>query len=101
MKKDNEIADLRAKIAEVLACMPGVGPSVRVTASPASATNMSSYAGANSMSLDFSTATFNTGKLTGLGLADLEDKLTGLYTPSSLGGTAYSPHANGNGNMDA
>jgi hypothetical protein len=85
--------------------MPGVGPSVRVTASPASATNMSSYAGANSMSLDFSTATdrssFNTGKLTGLGLADLEDKLTGLYTPSSLGGTAYSPHANGNGNMDA
>jgi len=105
MKKDKEINELSAKIAELLACMPSAtsgggsggsssrGPNVPVT-------SLASYVGNESLSLDLPATTelsFNSGKLTsGLGLNNLEDKLAGLYSPSSLGGTAYNPKANGN-----
>ncbi len=124
--KDKECSDLKAKIAELLACMPtaagatssasaasvsnvATGAGVHVSQSTSSLTGMSGATGGlNSLGLDLPAATdlsFNsTGtKLTnvaGLGLSDLEDKLTGgLYTPASLGGTAYTPKTNGN--MDA
>lgn len=123
MKKDKEIADLKAKIAEVLACMPtsGAGSNVATSSShvsQAGATGggLSSYGGGNSaLSLDLPAATelsFNSGKMSGLGLADLGDKLAGLgggratsvaglYTPASLSGSAFTPKTNGNSNMDA
>ncbi len=125
--KAKECSDLKVKIAELLACMPTGNGSATAAASTASTASTSGggvhvsassgsltgaiggAAGGINLGLDLPAATdlsFNTagsasGKLTaGLGLTDLEDKLTGgLYTPASLGGTAYTPKANGN--MDA
>lgn len=100
---------MQAKIAELLACMPT--SSNRMRGSPVTVSGLANYVGSasgsvNSLSLDLPTATdlssFTSGKLSGLGLADLEDKLTAsLYTPASLGGTAYNPkNHNGNNNLD-
>ena len=105
MKKEKEIGEMSARIAELLACMPtsgSSGPSQRVSASAASpVTSLANYGGANgasSLSLDLPAATdlssFNTGKLTGLGLSNLEEKLGSLFSSPS-----YSK-ANGNSNLD-
>ena len=93
---------MSAKIAELLACMPTSGSTgPRVSASPV--TSLANYGGhgangASSLSLDLPPATdlssFNTGKLTGLGLSNLEEKLGSLFSSPS-----YSK-ANGNSNLD-
>ena len=116
---------MSAKIAELLACMPSQhGPSAvpRVTTSPVTVTSLASYVqaagsqaassqagqmsvnGAGSLSLDLPQATdlssFNTGKLTGLGLSNLEEKLGSLFsTPTSLG-SGFQSKSNGNSNME-
>lgn len=121
---------MSAKIAELLACMPSQhGPSAvpRVTTSPVTVTSLASYVqaaggqaaasaggqqagqmsvnGAGSLSLDLPQATdlssFNTGKLTGLGLSNLEEKLGSLFsTPTSLGSGFQQSKSNGNSNME-
>ena len=90
---------MSAKIAELLACSGSTVPLQRVSASPV--TSLANYGGANgasSLSLDLPAATdlssFNTGKLTGLGLSNLEEKLGSLFSSPS-----YSK-ANGNSNLD-
>ena len=114
---------MSAKIAELLACMPSSGASApRVTTSPVTVTSLANYVGnsqdrgqasgqmtvngagggASSLSLDLPPATdlssFNTGKLTGLGLSNLEEKLGSLFsTPTSLG-SGFPSKANGNSN---
>ena len=128
-KKDHEVSHMSAKIAELLACMPSQhGPSAvpRVTTSPVTVTSLASYVsaaggqpasaggqqagqmgsvnGAGSLSLDLPQATdlssFNTGKLTGLGLSNLEEKLGSLFsTPTSLG-SGFQSKSNGNSNME-
>ena len=119
---------MSAKIAELLACMPSQhGPSAvpRVTTSPVTVTSLASYVqaagsqaasaggqqagqmsvnGAGSLSLDLPQATdlssFNTGKLTGLGLSNLEEKLGSLFsTPTSLG-SGFQSKSNSNSNME-
>ena len=120
---------MSAKIAELLACMPSQhGPSAvpRVTTSPVTVTSLASYVsaaggqqasaggqqagqmgsvnGAGALSLDLPQATdlssFNTGKLTGLGLSNLEEKLGSLFsTPTSLG-SGFQSKSNGNSNME-
>ena len=117
-KKEKEIIERSAKIAELLACMPSSGSSgaPRVTSSPVTVTSMSNYVGgvsssggapggvngASSLALDLPAATdlssFNTGKLTGLGLSNLEEKLGSLFSSPSLG-SGFSK-ANGNNNLD-
>ena len=120
---------MSAKIAELLACMPSQhGPSAvpRVTTSPVTVTSLASYVqaaggqpasagaqqagqmsvnGAGALSLDLPQATdlssFNTGKMTGLGLSNLEEKLGSLFsTPTSLGSGFPQSKANGNSNME-
>ena len=127
-KKDHEVSHMSAKIAELLACMPSQhGPSTvpRVTTSPVTVTSLASYVqaaggqpasagaqqagqmsvnGAGALSLDLPQATdlssFNTGKLTGLGLSNLEEKLGSLFsTPTSLG-SGFQSKSNGNSNME-
>ena len=103
-QKEKEVKDLRAKIAELLACMPtAAGGSASGSRVNAPVTSLASYVGNenNPLSLDLPATTDlsfgNSGKLSsGLGLNNLEDKLAGLYTPASLGGTAYNPKSNGN-----
>ena len=115
-KKDKEVSDMSAKIAELLACMPSSGSSApRVTTSPVTVTSLANYgtgsaggsttgvngAGASALSLDLPPATdlssFNTGKMTGLGLSNLEEKLGSLFsTPTSLGSGFPQSKANGN-----
>lgn len=102
IKKEKEVGEMSAKIAELLACMPTSGSTgPRVSASPV--TSLANYGGhgangASSLSLDLPAATdlssFNTGKLTGLGLSNLEEKLGSLFSSPS-----YSK-ANGNSNLD-
>ena len=103
----------------------------RVTTSPVTVTSLASYVqaaggqaaasagggqagqqagqmsvnGAGSLSLDLPQATdlssFNTGKLTGLGLSNLEEKLGSLFsTPTSLGSGFNQSKSNGNSNME-
>jgi len=120
-KKDREVSDMSAKIAELLACMPSSGASApRVTTSPVTVTSLVNYGGnsshsgqdssrmsvngggASSLSLDLpptsDLSSFNTGKLTGLGLSNLEEKLGSLFsTPTSLG-SRFESKANGNSN---
>ena len=99
-KKDKEISEMSAKIAELLACMPSSGSTgPRVSASPVTSLANNGAYGASSLSLDLPAATdlssFNTGKLTGLGLSNLEEKLGSLFS----GAPGYSK-ANGNSNLD-
>ena len=122
-KKDKEVSEMSAKIAELLACMPSSGSGApRVTTSPVTVTSLANYGGGNmtasgqtsgqnlavngaaasSLALDLPPATdlssFNTGKLTGLGLSNLEEKLGSLFsTPTSLG-SGFNSKANGNSN---
>ena len=100
-KRDKEISEMSAKIAELLACMPSSGSTggPRVSASPVTSLANYSANGASSLSLDLPAATdlssFNTGKLTGLGLSNLEEKLGSLFS----GAPGYTK-ANGNSNLD-
>jgi hypothetical protein len=117
LKREQKISDMEARFTELLACgMPTGGGSgqsgPRVTASPVTVTSLANYVGgsagsangggASSLSLDLPAATdlssFNTGKLTGLGLTNLEEKLGSLFSSPSLG-SGYSK-VNGNSNMD-
>lgn len=103
-KKDKEIAEMSAKIAELLACMPSSGSSRENPVTVTSLANYVSQNGASSLSLDLPAATdlssFNTGKLTGLGLSNLEEKLGSLFSsPNTSIGSGYSK-ANGNSNLD-
>ena len=66
---------------------------------------MGSVNGAGALSLDLPQATdlssFNTGKLTGLGLSNLEEKLGSLFsTPTSLGSGFQQSKSNGSSNME-
>jgi len=122
-KKEKEVSEMSAKIAELLACMPssGSGSANRVTTSPvtslanfggnntasgqASGQQMAANGGASSLSLDLPPATdlssFNTGKLTGLGLSNLEEKLGSLFsTPTSLSGSGFQAPSKANGNSN-
>ena len=101
-KKDKEISEMSAKIVELLACMPSTGSTggqARVSASPVTSLANYSANGASSLSLDLPAATdlssFNTGKLTGLGLSNLEEKLGSLFS----GAPGYTK-ANGNSNLE-
>jgi len=102
MAKDREILDLKAKIAEVLAVMPGSGvmAGMGVSAAPGgfpatsranSATSGMFVPSSNHLdlpatdlgTLDLPAAT-ELSKLAGLGLADLEDKLASLEAANAV-----------------
>ena len=92
---------MKAEIAQRFALSGGLSASSSGHVN-APVTSLASYVGNdnNPLSLDLPATTelsFSSGKLSsGLGLNNLEDKLAGLYSPASLGGTAYNPKTNGN-----
>ena len=89
-QKDKEIFDLKAKIAEVLAVMPG---SIGVRSSAVNSAIGSGRASSgvfvpSTLSLDHLPASTDlsfTGKISSLGLSDLEDKLmtSGIYSAAA------------------
>lgn len=113
-QKDKEIFDLKAKIAEVLAVMPGSmggGGSLNSVMQSGSSAAVGSGRGNSSvyvpstLSLDLpaSTDLSFTGKMSSLGLSDLEDKLTsGIYNAAAqlANSSAYTAKTNGNMNGD-
>ena len=114
--KDKEIFDLKAKIAEVLAVMPssmsgsnnGMG-NVRSNAGNAAVGSGRAGSGVyvpSTLSLDHLPASTDlsfTGKISSLGLSDLEDKLmtSGIYnTAAQLANSSAYNKSNGNMNGD-
>jgi hypothetical protein len=107
--KDKEIFNLKAKIADVLAVMPGGVPGGVLTTNAAvgSGRGSSSVYTSSTLSLDLpaSTDLSFTGKMSSLGLSDLEDKLTSSGIYSAAAQLANSPafsvsKTNGNINGD-
>jgi hypothetical protein len=115
--KDKEIFDLKAKIAEVLAVMPssmsgsnnGMGNNVRSNAGNAAVGSGRAGSGVyvpSTLSLDHLPASTDlsfTGKISSLGLSDLEDKLmtSGIYnTAAQLANSSAYNKTNGNMNGD-
>ena len=117
-QKDKEIFDLKAKIAEVLAVMPGHGMggggdrmsnSVRCSAGNAAVGSGRAGSGVyvpSTLSLDHLPASTDlsfTGKISSLGLSDLEDKLmtSGIYNAAAqLANSSAYNKSNGNMNGD-
>lgn len=105
MAKDREILDLKAKIAEVLAVMPGLASGMSGTSmAPGGFPNTSRNSATSGMfhpnnhnhmdlpatdlgTLDLPAAT-ELSKLAGLGLADLEDKLASLEAANAVAATS-------------
>lgn len=108
--KDKEIFNLKAKIADVLAVMPGGVPGgvlSTTNAAVGSGRGSSSVYTSSTLSLDLpaSTDLSFTGKMSSLGLSDLEDKLTSSGIYSAAAQLANSPafsvsKTNGNINGD-
>lgn len=105
--KDKEIFDLKAKIADVLAVMPGGVPGGVLTTSNAavgSGRGNSVYTSSTlSLDLPASTDLSFTGKMSSLGLSDLEDKLTssGIYSAAAqLANSPVFANSKTNGNMN-
>ena len=111
-QKDKEVFDLKAKIAEVLAVMPGsmgnsnsMSNSVRSSAGNAAVGSGRAGSGIyvpSTLSLDHLPASTDlsfTGKIHSLGLNDLEDKLmtSGIYnTAAQLANSSAYNKTNGN-----
>ena len=111
-QKDKEVFDLKAKIAEVLAVMPGsmgnsnsMGNSVRSSAGNAAVGSGRAGSGVyvpSTLSLDHLPASTDlsfTGKISSLGLSDLEDKLmtSGIYNAAAqLANSSAYNKTNGN-----
>jgi len=106
MAKDREILDLKAKIAEVLAVMPGLASGMSgASMAPGGFPNTSRNSASSGMfhpnnhnnhmdlpatdlgTLDLPAAT-ELSKLAGLGLADLEDKLASLEAANAVAATS-------------
>lgn len=123
MAKDREILDLKAKIAEVLAVMPGLASGMSgASMAPGGFPNTSRNSATSGMflpnnhnhmdlpatdlgTLDLPAAT-ELSKLAGLGLADLEDKLASLEAANAVAATSsmYTPttysNINTNGSLN-
>jgi hypothetical protein len=110
-QKDKEVFDLKGKIAEVLAVMPGSMSSSVIRANAGNAAVGSGRAGSgvyvpSTLSLDHLPASTDlsfTGKISSLGLSDLEDKLmtSGIYNAAAqLANSSAYNKTNGNMNGD-
>lgn len=106
--KDNEIFNLKAKVADVLAVMPGGNPRGGMTTTNSvvgSGLGSSSIYTSSTLSLDLPASTYLsfTGKMPNLGSSDNNDSLTssGIYSPAvRIANSPAFPVSKTNGNTN-